>query len=118
MNPERQLGIFKKICELSEGIVWENNCNPFGLYDPLGQAIQGLAGGPEYTLGLYEQIYDTENFRGSGKWNSSIMYCRVTDDWITLSVIIAQLYNRDNCKHRVQIDSEITENSQQNNAET
>ena len=103
MNPERQLEIFKKICELSQGIVWENNCDrDYDLNKTLRLAIQGLDCGSKYTFDLYEEIYDTENFR----------------DWITLSVIIAQLYNRDNCKHRVQIDSEIVGNPQQNNAET
>ena len=118
MNPERQLEIAKKICELAKGIVWKNNCNPLRLEKALNLAIQGHDGGAEFTIGLLKKVADSENFRGISTINGSTMYCEVTNNWITLSVIFAQLYNRDNCKHRVQIDSEIVGNPQQNNAET
>ena len=102
MTPLRQEEITKNIRECADQIVWKNNCNPAGLDDALNYAINGFDGGPEFTLGLALKIFDRENFE-------TFDYV-VKRNWITLSVIFALLFNRDNCIRWIQIDGEKVRN--------
>ena len=101
MTPLRQEQITKNIRKCADKIVWKNNCNPKDLDDALSLAINGFDGGEEFTLGLALKIFERENFENNYE---------VKRNWIKLSVIFAQLFNRDNCIPWIQIDGKKVRN--------